>query len=638
MIEAKNPMSTYTPVSRHRADSGPVHQYLACALAAALLGLVSSQAMAIEFSSGEFSGSLDTTISYGAAWRVGDANDHNLGKAVFNPTAFQLNNAGQRAALGRWSVNGDDGNLNYDGGSVISNTAKLTSELDVGFRNYGAFVRFSTFYDFENANKDVLSSEAHEKVGKDIRLLDAYVWGNHQIGERGLTWRLGKQVVSWGESTFIQGGINVINPVDVSKLRVAGAELKEAFTGVNMIWGSIELSDSVSIEPLYIFEYQQIDPDPAGAFFSTNDIATPGASYAMLGFGTVPQPVINPDLYEEVCLNGNFAASDSPLPASLVAAGCGASFPRAASLYPKESGQFGAALRWYAENLNNTEFGFFFLNYHSRLPLISGSAITSTNLSSGRYWTEFPEDIHLWGASFNTSVGTWSLAGEVSYRPNAPLQFDDVEILFAGLTPLNPILPAPVLRFKSQLGEFAPGEVIRGWDEYKMWQGQATTTKLFGPNNFIKADEFAFVAEVGVNYISDLPAKDYLRFNGDGTDTGGGPDFLTGDFRNPETETNGFADDTSWGYRLLVRADYNSIWGTSITMSPSIGWAHDVNGTTPGPGGAFVDGRKTLTLGLAFNYLQTWGFDLSYTSFFGGSRYNLLKDRDFVGASVRYSF
>ena len=138
--------------------------------------------------------------------------------------------------------------------------------------------------------------------------------------------------------------------------------------------------------------------------------------------------------------------------------------------------------------------------------------------------------------------------------------------------------------------------------------------------------------------ISDLPAKDFLRFNGDGTDTGGGPDFLTGDFRNPETETDGFADDTSWGYRLLMRADYNSIWGTSFTMSPSIGWAHDVNGTTPGPGGAFIDGRKTLTLGLAFNYLQTWGFDFSYTSFFGGSRYNLLKDRDFVGASVRYSF
>ena len=36
-------------------------------------------------------------------------------------------------------------------------------------------------------------------------------------------------------------GINVVNPIDVSKLRVAGAELKEAFLPVDMIWGSFEM-------------------------------------------------------------------------------------------------------------------------------------------------------------------------------------------------------------------------------------------------------------------------------------------------------------------------------------------------------------------------------------------------------------
>jgi hypothetical protein len=110
------------------------------------------------------------------------------------------------------------------------------------------------------------------------------------------------QVVSWGESTFIQGGINAVNPVDVSKLRVAGAELKEAFIGIPMIWGSFSLTESVSFEPLYIFQWKKTDPDPAGSYFSTNDLATPGASYAMLNFGTLPQPVTNPDLYEQVCL------------------------------------------------------------------------------------------------------------------------------------------------------------------------------------------------------------------------------------------------------------------------------------------------------------------------------------------------
>jgi hypothetical protein len=199
------------------------------------------------------------------------------------------------------------------------------------------------------------------------------------------------------------------------------------------------------------------------------------------------------------------------------------------------------------------------------------------------------------------------------------------------------LIPAPVNRFNSQLGQFAPGEEIRGWEEHKSWQAQATTTKLFGPNNFLKANQIAFVTEAGFNYVSDLPDKDYLRFNGPGTDTKGGADYLTGDLRNPETEVDGFADDFSWGYRMLIRAEYNNAFG-AVTVLPRIGWRHDVNGTTPGPGGSFVDGRKQITLGVAFNYLNEWVFDFAYTSYSGGGHYNLLRDRDFWAASVAYSF
>ena len=183
-----------------------------------------------------------------------------------------------------------------------------------------------------------------------------------------------------------------------------------------------------------------------------------------------------------------------------------------------------------------------------------------------------------------------------------------------------------------------PGEEVVGWEKHNSWQGQMTTTKLFGPNNFLKANQIAFVAEVGLNYVSDLPDKDDLRYNGPGTDTGGGPDYLTGNFRNPITEpAAGFADDFSWGYRMLVRATYNNAFG-AVTVLPRIAWAHDVSGTTPGPGGSFIDGRKALTLGVGFNYLQEWVFDLSYTNYMGAGHYNLLRDRDFFSASVRYSF
>ena len=82
-------------------------------------------------------------------------------------------------------------------------------------------------------------------------------------------------------------------------LRISGAELKEAFEGVNMLWGSLELTPSLSLEALYLLEHKEIIPDPVGTYFSTNDIGTPGGSYVMLGFGIPDQPRINPDLFTE---------------------------------------------------------------------------------------------------------------------------------------------------------------------------------------------------------------------------------------------------------------------------------------------------------------------------------------------------
>lgn len=612
-------------------------------LATAISAICVNPVMAGEFSNGDWFGSIDTTISYGASWRVDDYDPADVGKAANNPIAFNLPGAAQFGTTGRWSNNDDDGDLNYrSAGDLITHNFKVTSEIDISNGNFGAFIRASAFYDFENADNDLLSDEAQERVGTDVRLTDAYIWGDHEIGEHFLTWRLGQQVVSWGESTFIQGGLNAINPVDVSKLRLAGSELKEAFEGVNMLWGSMDLTDSLSIEGLVLFEWENIIPDPAGTYYAASDIATPGGSYAMLGFGLYPQPVINPDLFSTVCLQGNLTASDTGLPPQLVGAGCALAIPRGATREADDSGQYGAALRWFAEDWGGSEFGFYYLRYHSRLPMISGAAITSHPLvppffASASYWTEYPEDLDLFGISFNTTIGTWSLGGEVSYRPDLPLQIDDVEILFGALTPLNPLLAAPVSRYQSQLGQFAPGEVIRGWHENDSWQAQATLTKLFGPGVLFGASQIVFLTEVGFNAVPDLHDESVLRYNGSGTDTGGGPDAFTGHFNNPVTEPDGFADDFSWGYRMVARFDYYNGFGAT-TVSPRIAWAHDVDGTTPGPGGSFIDGRKTLTIGVGFNYLDRWIFDLAYTDYMGGGRYNLLQNRDFFAASVRYSF
>lgn len=625
----------------------PLPRGLVLAIGLALAGATIMPAHAIEFGSADgLHGTLNTTVSYGLAYRTQDASSTLIGKAYFNPTlgAQPLGGSVQRGAKGRWSVNGDDGDLAYDQWSPISNALSANIELNLIYgTNWGAFVRGYAFYDSENNGRYNLSDDARKKVGHDAKFLDFFVWHNFDVPGHTATARVGRQVVSWGESTFIQGGVSsAINPVDVSKLHVAGAELKQAFVPVNMLWGSFGFSDTLSAEAYYQFDFQQTDPDPAGSFFSTNDFATLGGRYVMLNFGTVPQPVVNPDKYYDVCYGRNYQNSDTGLPPALVQAGCSASFPRGRDRYPSESGQFGGALRYYADWLNNTEFGFYAINYHSKLPFVNGIAVSAPPSGvlpiAGSYFVDYPKDIHLFAVSFNTQLVESGIAlqGELSYRPNQPLQLHSVELLFAGLTPLNGAIPAPALRFVSQLGNFAPGEEIKGWERHKMTQLQLTATKVFGPNNPFHAQQIALVGEVGFDEVWDLPRD--MRFNGDGTDTGGGADVTNGYLRNPITQVDGFPTRFSWGYRIAARGDYNNAFGTSFNLMPRIAFSHDVGGITPGPGGNFIRGRKAITLGTEATYIDRWSFDLAYTNYFGAGDINLIRDRDFVQFTAKYSF
>ena len=93
----------------------------------------------------------------------------------------------------------------------------------------------------------------------------------------------------------------------------------------------------------------------------------------------------------------------------------------------------------------------------------------------------------------------------------------------------------------------------------------------------------------------------------------------------------------AWGYVVAGRLEYNNAIG-AVNLVPRFSFAQDVDGISPGPGGNFIEGRKGLTVGLGFNYLFNWELDLSYTSFFGADRYNLLNDRDFLAANVKFTF
>lgn len=579
---------------------------------------------AVDFDFRSISGSIDTTLSWGQNYRVSDRDADLVGVA----------NGGHA-----FSVNADDGNLNYDPG-LVSNALMFTTELEAAYENFSIFLRGTGFHDTINNDarqeRTTLSREARELVGEDLRLLDAYLSANFEIASRPLELRVGKQVVSWGESTFIQNGINVINPFDVSKLRVPGADLREALLPVGIVWGNLGLSRNLSVEAFYQYDYERTELEPAGSYFSTNDFVADGGEFVMLGFGGVPDYVPGPD--------GNLI----PTPSNITGAPPGVSVPRGPDQRPQDSGQYGVALRTYLPEFNYTELGFYYINYHSRTPLVnatSGSAaaaLTADYAASSRYFISYPEDISLFGMSFNTELGNTGIAlqGELSHKRDQPLQVDDVELLFAALgaqCPTGGCPFAPLAAF-NQIGAFGPDTDIPGFIRRNVSQFQLTATKVLGP--VFKAEQGLLLAEIGVTHVHNMPDKSTLRLDGPGTFISGNQTLAA--FHGPTAagqfeSSNHFADATSWGYRMVARLDYNNVIG-AVNLQPRIAWLHDVGGITPSPLLNFQEGRKAITLGLKATYLGNWTADFSYTNFFGADRYNLLSDRDFASFTIQYSF
>jgi hypothetical protein len=318
------------------------------------------------------------------------------------------------------------------------------------------------------------------------------------------------------------------------------------------------------------------------------------------------------------------------------------------------------------------------MNYHSRVPFFAGVKGTTTSALTGgpliapicgnaalrslcatgtaTYFVEYPEDIKLYGVSFNTQ-GPFGVAlqGEYAYRSNLPLQYATPELLLASLGLPNLITgqtQIPGLPAGATTAALIPdGTYMRGYDRVKSSQAQVTGTKSWP--NVISAEQLVFVAEVGANWFHNLPAG--VKFNGPAvflpaTDLGSTLPAI-GAFSK---QTEGFLTEFSWGYRVAARLEYASaLMGGNL--APRFAFAHDVKGVGPN----FNQGVKSASLGISWDYQRKWVVDAQYTNYWGGRTYcgtdvpgssvggqpaswcssaNPLKDRDFYSFNVSYSF
>ena len=594
----------------------------ASALAVGLMLAGAANAVQFTYENG-VSGSFDSTLSYGLSWRAQSPDRSLIGIA----------NGGTAS-----SVNEDDGDRNYKKGKLFANVVKGTHDLEVKYEGWSLFTRGTYFVDFANRNKDFLGPIAKDRVGQNARILDAFITKSFNVGDNNVRVRAGNQVISWGESTFIPNSINSINPVDLVKLRTPGSEVKEAFLPTSSVLVSMELTKNASMEAFVLFNHDKTKLDPKGSYWSNNDFASDDASQVFVGFGRRND------------LTGRVAGN--PLPPTVPGAGPVAQallglFDPAAAIWasrsddrnPSDSGQYGVTMRYLAPQLNNTEFGIYYLNYHSRIPFLSGikgtvtSGLTATPLAgptnqtgTANYFVQYPENIRLIGFSFNTQGPFGSaLQGEISYRPNQPLSLAAPELVLATLGAPNLVtgfttIPGTVsatLPFGASAAGLVPnGTYLQGWSRVKMTQMQMTATKSIA--NILGADQAVMVGEVGFVRYGGLQAGQ--KYNGPAvflpaTSQGA----IAG--QSGAVQDTGFVTDNSWGYRLVGRLEYsNLVLGANV--APRIAFNHDVKGVSQ----TFNEGVKSLSLGTNFDWQKRWSLDVSYSGFFGG--------RDYCGTAV----
>lgn len=589
-------------------------------LAVLVSAMLSPAAFGVSFEAGDFEFTVDSNLSVGSTWRVGDADQGNIGSS----------NGGQGA-----STTPDDGNLNYQSGDAVSQVFKGIHDIGVTKDQFGAFVRFKYWYDYALAENDVphghgpnnyqpnapLNDDAFSDYGQasGIELLDAFIYGEFELGDMPLDLRVGRQVLSWGENTFIFNSINSVNPIDVTALRRPGSEVKEALLPVGMVYANLGLTDYLSVEAFYNWEWDDFKIDGCGTFFSGAD-------------------VIGGDGCTILTLNVNGDQTD-------VATGAYAT--RALNLESDgdDSGQWGAALRYFAEGID-TDFGLYYMNITSRTPILSpvfwkqvpGTAPIPTG--GPQYIAEFVPDQQIIAASFSTTISDWSLSGEWSFRPDSAVQFNPSEMLAALFTPTMPVGPyQPVNEAIARLGAgdlTVLGEKFDGYQELDVHQIQFTTVKFF--DQVMGASRLTLVAEAAMNIVNDLPDISEARF---GRSTLYGKCSTVADQigmgnPNPDGDINcgGFVTDTSWGYRARLVWDYSDAFA-GINLKPTIAWNHDVDGTSPNSN--FLEDRRSFGVSLAADYLSRYNGSISYTNSIGGD-YNSLSDRDYVSLSLGMSF
>ncbi|MEM1277669.1 MAG: DUF1302 family protein, partial [Pseudomonadota bacterium] len=404
---------------------------------------------------------------------------------------------------------------------------------------------------------------------------------------------------------------------------------------LGMAYANAGLTDNLSLEGFWNFEWQQTQLDGCGTFFSAVDVLAQGCNFlsiASLGAGLDPRLDSDPEVL-------NF-----PL-VELGGVGTGFGVVRGGDVGPDDFDfdNFGISPRYYVPSID-TEFGLYFTRLDNRSPNISftaGSAVTvplaatpagvlglsiGDNPAAARYNAQYEENIHTLGLSAATTLFGLAVAGEVSYRPDQPVQINTNDLTLAAATLGNSLPLAGITNPADALFAGVPGgSLVEGFITTNQVRGQASVVAFF--DRVLGADRVTTIGELGFEWLPTLDGDNPLDLNL-------GRSSIYGNPNSTGNSAPGLTDGFSLGFRSRVSAAYSNVFA-GVNVTPSFSWAQDILGESSDS--QFLEGRTRLGFGLTFDYLTKYSLSLNYTTEFGGT-YNGFDDRDFASAVFNVQF
>jgi hypothetical protein len=386
----------------------------ALASAVIFVAFIPVHARAASIQLGEYTITLQSTLSYALGNRTAPVNN-------------ELAN-----------LNNDDGDRNFRYG-IMENRFQTLEQLNIRNGDYGfrgsALGWIDTTYLQNNKNNSPNTFNAYDvgpqgfpsatvaNQGRRIEPLAAFIYGAEYFnnGNDKLSWQVGRQTITWGESLFAPDGIASLQaPIDFYLAEITpNAQLQSVFLPTGAASGSYHFASGLTVAAYWQFEFEPDVLPGAGSYFGSvdeaGDIIGPGAQRLLI----------------------------TPVNEGAVA------IYRAADIRPENGlDQFGFSAH---KQINASDIGLYFVRGISKVPGAYISEYRSPVMgpagpSVGQYNLVYAKPTNAYAVSGSTLLGSANIAGEISGRTNQPLHGEGV---YASADPAN---------YNNQL--YAAGDVI----------------------------------------------------------------------------------------------------------------------------------------------------------------------------------